>query len=83
LKQDLSSILPEVADGYNLYHYDEKGKAYRNVRTRVSRVQSRLLMLQELGILNNEKASELTRDFESCIGRLNGLIRKMEESSNR
>lgn len=83
LQKELGSVLPQVADAYNLYHYEEKAEAYREARSRITRVQSRLLLLKELDILTSSEVDEVCREFESCVGRLNGLIRRMEESGDR
>ncbi|MFB6147769.1 MAG: hypothetical protein ABEJ66_02695, partial [Candidatus Nanohaloarchaea archaeon] len=68
-----------LADGYNLYHYEDKAEAYIDVRSTASRVQSRLLILSDLDFLGSQQVEDVCRDLELCIDRLNGLIRKMEE----
>lgn len=81
IKADTASLLPRLADGYNLYHYDDKAEAYSDVRSGASRVQSRLLILSNLDFLGTQQVDDVCRDLEICINRLSGLIRKMEESA--
>lgn len=81
IKQDAANLLPRLADGYNLYHYDDKAEAYSEVRSGASRVQSRLLILSNLDFLGTQQVDDVCRDLEVCINRLSGLIRKMEESA--
>lgn len=80
LEQQVCNVLPTLADGYNRYYYGDKAEAYREVRSTISRVQSHLLLLNELGVFNNAPVYDLCTEYESRITHLNGLIRKMEEN---
>lgn len=79
LRRDLAEVLPLLADGYNRYHYDDKAEAYREVRSKLSRCQSCFLMLKDVGVFTNGDINDICKGLEGGIGRLNGLIRRMEE----
>jgi hypothetical protein len=79
LRRDLAESLPLLADGYNRYHYDDKAEAYREARSRLSRSQSCFLILKDVGVLNNKDVSPICEGLEGGIGRLNGLISRMED----
>jgi len=79
LHQDTMAVLPMLADGYNRYYAGDKAAAYREVRSTISRVQSYLFLLNDLGYLNNAPVYDICTDFEDKISHLNGLIRTMEE----
>jgi hypothetical protein len=79
LRRDLAESLPLLADGYNRYHYDEKAEAYKKVRSKLSRCQSCFLLLKDIGVLTNEDVDSICRSLEGGIGRLNGLISRMED----
>ena len=78
LRRDLAESLPLLADGYDRYHYSDKAKAYREARSKLSRSQSCFLMLKDLGVLNNKDVNPVCKGLEGGIGRLNGLISRME-----
>ncbi|RCU47019.1 hypothetical protein DU504_06695 [Haloplanus salinus] len=79
LRRDLAESLPLLADGYNRYHYDDKAEAYREARSRLSRSQSCFLILKDVGVLNTNDVSPICEGLEGGIGRLNGLISRMED----
>lgn len=79
LRRDLAEVLPLLADGYNRYHYSEKAEAYKEARSRLSKCQACFLMLKDAGVLVNDDITPICKGLEDGIGRLNGLIRRMEE----
>jgi hypothetical protein len=79
LRRDLAESLPLLADGYNSYHYSDKAEAYREARSRLSRCQSCFLILKDVGVLNSKDVSPICKGLEGGIGRLNGLISRMED----
>lgn len=78
LQKESVTVLAMLADGYNRYHYERKVEAYREVRSAVSRIQSRIMLLNGLGVFGNDKAEKLCRDFEGQVKHLNALIKNME-----
>lgn len=81
LQKESVEMLAKLADGYNRYHYDRKVEAYREVRSSVSQIQSRIMLLNELGVLGNDKSDKLCRDFEGQVKHLNALIKNMESGN--
>jgi hypothetical protein len=81
LRRDLAESLPLLADGYNRYHYDDKAEAYRKARSKMSRCQSCFLILKDVGVLNSKDISPVCEGLEGGIGRLNGLISRMEDDA--
>jgi len=78
LQKESMTVLAMLADGYNRYHYERKVEAYREVRSAVSRIQSRILLLNGLGVFGNDRTDKLCRDFEGQVKHLNALIKNME-----
>jgi len=78
LQKESVTVLAMLADGYNRYHYERKVEAYREVRSAVSRIQSRIMLLNGLGVFGNDRTDKLCRDFEGQVKHLNALIKNME-----
>lgn len=81
LNENCIEILSSLADGYNKYYADGKVGLYNKARSCVSRVQSLLLTLEGLDILNKKQVFDLCNDYEDSLRFLNGLIRSMETTN--
>jgi hypothetical protein len=78
LNQNCIEILSSLADGYNKYHTEEKVQLYNKARSCISRVQSLLLTLYGMEVLNKKQVFDLLNDYEDSLRLLNGLIKGME-----
>lgn len=78
LNENCVEILSSLADGYNKYHTEEKVQLYNKARGCISRVQSLLLTLHGMEILNKRQVFDLLNDYEDSLRFLNGLIKSME-----
>jgi hypothetical protein len=79
LNENCIEILSSLADGYNKYHTNGKVKLYNKARSCISRVQSLLLILYGMEVLNKKQVFDLLNDYEDSLRFLNGLIKKMEK----
>lgn len=78
LNENCVEILSSLADGYNKYHTEEKVQLYNKARSCISRVQSLLLTLYGMEVLNKKQVFDLLNDYEDSLRFLNGLIKNME-----
>jgi len=78
LNENCIEILSSLADGYNKYHTEGKVQLYNKARSCISRVQSLLLTLNGMEVLNKKQVFDLLNDYEDSLRFLNGLIKTME-----
>ena len=78
LNENCIEILSSLADGYNKYHTEGKVQLYNKARSCISRVQSLLLTLHGMEILNKKQVFDLLNDYEDSLRFLNGLIKSMD-----
>lgn len=83
LAVNAEKTLENLVIGYEKYHLDEKYEYYGNAKTLAVKNMLLVYRLGFSGVIDKEKVLEMGMKLREVLNGINGLIRKIENWSNR
>ncbi len=78
IRRASSSVSANIAEGFARYHYKDKARFYYQARGSVAEVYNFLLLIKDLGLIDNETHKKETEQVQGIEKLINGLIRSIK-----
>ena len=78
LRRAASSVMANIAEGFERYHFNDKRRFYYQARGSVAEIQNFLLLAKDLKFINVDKCRALGEKANETRRLVNGLIKSIE-----
>lgn len=79
IRRAASSVTANISEGFERYHFNDKTRFYYQARGSIGEVQNFLLLVKDLGLVNEVLYNKLTGEINDVRKLINGLINSIEK----